>query len=87
MNNLSTTQQPDAMTLIRGLDDAAYSFALDHNARRLPAAVAASMAGIQIPMEDALPFLEKALINDPHARDIQEQIREARKIIAQGPMQ
>lgn len=75
------------MTLIRSLDAAAYSFALDHNARRLPAAVAASMAGIQVPMEEALPYLEKALVNDPHARDIQAQIKEARIYIDKGKLQ
>ena len=81
MHNISSVQQPDAATLLQRLDVAVYSFGLDHNARRMQAAVAASMAGVQLPLEVIMPHLEKCLVNDPHARDLQAQITEARNIM------
>jgi len=81
MLDVSTKPQESAAVAVQRLDSAAYQFGLDHNARRMPAAVAATMAGPQFPMAEALPYLEKCLINDPHARDLRAQIGEARKIV------
>lgn len=81
MLKVSSAQYPDAATLIRDLDAAVYKFGLDHNARRMPAAIAATMTGERLHPADALPHLEKCLENDPHARDVQAQVAEVKQIL------
>lgn len=69
--------------LVAKVAAAAALFPLDHNIRRMPAALAAGVSG-SMPIELVIPHLEKCLANDPYARDVQAQLSEARAFLARS---
>lgn len=83
MHEATTGVVSSSVELVARVAKAADLFPYDHNIRRMPAALAAGVSG-SMPIELVIPHLEKCLKNDPHARDVQAQLAEARAFLARS---
>jgi len=83
MHEASMNKGVSPAEAVRQVAAASELFLLDHNIRRLPAAMAAGMSG-NIPIGDVIPHLEVCLARDPNARDVRAQLTEARAFLSKS---
>lgn len=83
MYKASITEHANASAAVKASRDAANLFPMDHNLRRMPAALAAGMSSM-IPTSEVASELAASLKNDPHARDLQMQLKEAQDHLRAG---